>query len=336
MNSLNLALPSYKSWVSLWASLRSVSSNLHRFKWAFAQLIFTGVELCWLIFCEIQIILLSKLKQKMKSYLGSLSCTCENFIFAGPRCFFGIANVSKINYFFKKNHSSYQLGEEILSLLKYESKFAGISEIGPDSKLIQKLFQKSQNISEYLVKSQNISKYLVKSQNILRNLEISWKISRYFNINCEIPYSQKSHNVQKKSKKISFTRSQYLWKIIFVWCFGVSVQFKKILKINYLFMKAFIISIGRGNTIVEFFSAEIWVKVCRYLSCKAAPDSEITSEASFKACEQKSRVSWGLTVPMEQIIYLRCFHFTLCCNDFCSGLPSSLRFSRHSSLQRLW
>ena len=44
LNSLNLALQSYKSWVSLWASLSSVSSNLHRFKWAFTQLIFSGVE----------------------------------------------------------------------------------------------------------------------------------------------------------------------------------------------------------------------------------------------------------------------------------------------------
>lgn len=40
--------------------------------------------------------------------------------------------------------------------------------------------------------------------------------------------------------------------------------------------KAFIISMGSGNMMVEFFSAEIWVRVCRYLSCRAAGDSEIT------------------------------------------------------------
>ena len=79
---------SYKSWASLWESLSSVSSNLHRFKWAFAQLIFSGVEYCWLILHEIQtiqriFILSSKLKLKMKSFLGSLSCifNCLYFCF---------------------------------------------------------------------------------------------------------------------------------------------------------------------------------------------------------------------------------------------------------------
>ena len=54
-------------------------------------------------------------------------------------------------------------------------------------------------------------------------------------------------------------RSQYLWKIYFCWwrCFCAIAN---VSKINY-----FIITIGRGNMIVKFFSAEIWVKVCRYL-----------------------------------------------------------------------
>ena len=34
---------------------------------------------------------------------------------------------------------------------------------------------------------------------------------------------------------------------------------------------------------VEFFSAEMVCSVCRYLNCKACGDSEITSDASFKA-----------------------------------------------------
>ena len=73
---------SYKSW----ASLSSVSSNLHRFKWAFAQLIFSGVEQCWSYLVKstqilrkiqtVQIFFISslRLKLKMKSFLGSLSC----------------------------------------------------------------------------------------------------------------------------------------------------------------------------------------------------------------------------------------------------------------------
>ena len=41
---LAIVIQWHKSWASLWASLSSVSSNLHRFKWAFAQLIFSEVE----------------------------------------------------------------------------------------------------------------------------------------------------------------------------------------------------------------------------------------------------------------------------------------------------
>ena len=40
-------------------------------------------------------------------------------------------------------------------------------------------------------------------------------------------------------------------------------------------------SMGSGNMMVEFFSAEILFKVCRYLSCKADGDSLMTSEAFF-------------------------------------------------------
>ena len=44
-------------------------------------------------------------------------------------------------------------------------------------------------------------------------------------------------------------------------------------------------SMGRGKIMVEFFSADMCVKVCKNLSCRAAGDSEMTSEASFRALE---------------------------------------------------
>ena len=40
---------------------------------------------------------------------------------------------------------------------------------------------------------------------------------------------------------------------------------------------------GRGNTIVEFFSAEMVLRVCRYLSWSAEGDSLMTRDASFSA-----------------------------------------------------
>lgn len=55
--------------------------------------------------------------------------------------------------------------------------------------------------------------------------------------------------------------------------------------IVYLFSvfpkRPFIISNGIGKTIVEFFSCAILFSVCKYRSCNAAPDCEITSDASF-------------------------------------------------------
>ena len=42
-------------------------------------------------------------------------------------------------------------------------------------------------------------------------------------------------------------------------------------------------SMGSGNMMVEFFSAEILFNVCRYLSCSADEDSLMTSEAFFSA-----------------------------------------------------
>ena len=40
---------------------------------------------------------------------------------------------------------------------------------------------------------------------------------------------------------------------------------------------------GMGKMMVEFFSADIVFRVCRYLSCSADDDSLMTSEASLSA-----------------------------------------------------
>lgn len=50
-------------------------------------------------------------------------------------------------------------------------------------------------------------------------------------------------------------------------------------------MKCCIISIGRGKTMVEFFSAAMVLRVWRYLSWRAEGESAITREASFRALE---------------------------------------------------
>lgn len=45
------------------------------------------------------------------------------------------------------------------------------------------------------------------------------------------------------------------------------------------------ISMGRGKMMVEFFSAAMVVSVCRYRSWRAAGDSVMTMEASFRALD---------------------------------------------------
>ena len=44
-------------------------------------------------------------------------------------------------------------------------------------------------------------------------------------------------------------------------------------------------SMGRGKMMVEFFSAAMVVSVCRYRSWRAAGDSVMTMEASFRALD---------------------------------------------------
>ena len=53
-------------------------------------------------------------------------------------------------------------------------------------------------------------------------------------------------------------------------------------------MKAFSSSIGKGKMIVEFFSAEISVSVCRYRSCRVTGFDETISAASASFTDASS------------------------------------------------
>lgn len=50
-------------------------------------------------------------------------------------------------------------------------------------------------------------------------------------------------------------------------------------------MKLCSISMGRGKMIVEFFSAAMELRLCKYRSWRADGDSAMTREASFKALD---------------------------------------------------
>ena len=64
----------------------------------------------------------------------------------------------------------------------------------------------------------------------------------------------------------------------------------------------FINSIGKGKKIVEFFSAEMCVSVCKNLNCKAAGDSEMTSEASFRDLEDFNSPSAAIRRRIEYLV----------------------------------
>ena len=53
----------------------------------------------------------------------------------------------------------------------------------------------------------------------------------------------------------------------------------------YYFITLCNMSIGNGKMIVELRSAAILCNVCKYLNWRACGDSEIISDASFKARE---------------------------------------------------
>lgn len=67
--------------------------------------------------------------------------------------------------------------------------------------------------------------------------------------------------------------------------------------LHHLFarVKAVINSTGTGNTMVEFFSAEMDWRVCRYLSCRAAGDAMMISLACRKACADFCSPSAAIT-----------------------------------------
>ena len=58
---------------------------------------------------------------------------------------------------------------------------------------------------------------------------------------------------------------------------------------------------GKGNIIVEFLSADTVLRVCKYLNCKAAGLSAITSEASFKAFEAFISPSAAITLAQASL-----------------------------------
>ena len=58
------------------------------------------------------------------------------------------------------------------------------------------------------------------------------------------------------------------------------------------------ISRGMGKTMVEFFSALMVLRVCRYLSWRAAGDSFMTSAASLRALEACCSPSAAMTLAL--------------------------------------
>ena len=63
-----------------------------------------------------------------------------------------------------------------------------------------------------------------------------------------------------------------------------------------------IISIGNGKMIVEFFSLEILLRVCKYLNCNAAGLSLSVSAASFNALDAFISPSAAITLARASLI----------------------------------
>jgi len=80
-------------------------------------------------------------------------------------------------------------------------------------------------------------------------------------------------------------------------------------------------SIGTGNMIVEFFSAAIEFRVCRYLSCKADGDSSMILEASLSALDALISPSAAMTLALASRDASASAAIALC---NCSGNRASL------------
>lgn len=61
-------------------------------------------------------------------------------------------------------------------------------------------------------------------------------------------------------------------------------------------------SIGNGKMIVEFFSLEILLRVCKYLNCNAAGLSLSVSAASFNALDAFISPSAAITLARASLI----------------------------------
>lgn len=79
-------------------------------------------------------------------------------------------------------------------------------------------------------------------------------------------------------------------------------------------------SIGIGNMMVEFFSAEMLVNVCKYLSCSATGLWLITSAASFNATDARCSPSAATTLARASRVASASVAMALC---ICTGRRTS-------------
>lgn len=99
--------------------------------------------------------------------------------------------------------------------------------------------------------------------------------------------------------------------------------------ILYFFcMKHCNISMGRGKMIVEFFSAAMELRLCRYRSWRADGDSAMTREASFRALEAfispSAAMIWNRHTIRGSLLFPQEDSWFLCWMVFTFALASRL------------
>lgn len=72
--------------------------------------------------------------------------------------------------------------------------------------------------------------------------------------------------------------------------------------IGFILRNGVIKSIGNGKMIVEFFSLDILLRVCKYLNCNAAGLSLSVSAASFNALDAFISPSAAITLARASLI----------------------------------